>query len=398
MAQQGAVDRVDILTDEQMQRYSRQIILEQVGVEGQKRLLNSRMLIIGAGGLGSPVAVYLAAAGVGTIGIVDGDRVDMSNLHRQILHFDRDLGRPKTQSARRHMEDLNPDVRVVTYQHVLSSENALDIIKDYDVIINGCDNFPTRYLVNDACVLLKRPMVDASILQFEGQATVYLPGQGCYRCLYPTPPPPGMVPSCAEAGIIGAVAGHLGTLQALEAVKVILNAGSPISNRLLLFDGLAGTYRAVKWRRNPECPVCGDNPTITGLIDYHEFCGVPGAHAAAAAGMHAAGAPQEQRGKIPEVGPREAWDKIQGGAVQLVDVREPGEYALGHIPGAVLIPLGALERRLGELDHSRETIVVCHIGQRSARGAQALSRAGFTRVYNLKGGMVAWQNQRLAIE
>jgi len=380
-----------LLTEEQMQRYSRQILLEQVGAEGQRKLLDSRVLVVGAGGLGSPASIYLAVAGVGTIGIVDGDRVDLTNLHRQILHFDRDLGRPKTQSARRHLEDLNPDVQVITYQEVLSRENALDIIREYDLVVNGCDNFPTRYLVNDACVFLRKPLVDASILQFEGQATVFLPGQGCYRCLYPTPPPPGMVPSCAEAGIIGAVAGHLGTLQALEAIKILLGIGRPLVSRLILYDGLNGSYRTVRWRRDPACPVCGDNPTVTELIDYHEFCGVPAPQPRVA--------PREEGAEVSwELEPRQAAEKIRAGGVQVVDVREPWEFQRGRVPGSLLIPLEALDSRMRELDPSRETVVVCHVGQRSARAAERLRRAGFQRVYNLKGGMVAWMNQRLPVE
>lgn len=382
-----------VLTDEQLQRYSRQMLLEQVGIEGQKKLLDSRVLVIGAGGLGSPSSIYLAAAGVGTIGIIDADRVDLSNLHRQILHFDHDQGRPKVLSARRHLEDLNPDVRVIPHQELLTRENALEIIQEYDLVVNGCDNFATRYLVNDACVFLGKPLVDASILQFEGQATVFLPGQGCYRCLYPVPPPPGMVPSCAEAGIIGALAGHMGTLQALEAVKVLLDIGRPITGKLILFDGLTGAYRNVKWRRDPACPVCGDHPTITELIDYHQFCGLPapaGTHAPTVAATPSAAEPRE-------LTVREVWERLAAG-MQVVDVREPGEYARGRIPGATLIPLGAVQERMGELDRERETVVVCHIGQRSGTAADTLRAAGFSRVYNLRGGMVAWLNQDLPVE
>jgi len=264
-----------LLTQEQLTRYSRQIILSEVGIENQRKLLDSKVLVVGAGGLGSPSSIYLAAAGVGTIGIIDADRVDLSNLHRQVLHFNRDVNRPKTQSAKEHLEALNPDVRVIEHPVYLDSSNALEIIRDYDLVINGCDNFATRYLVNDACVLLKKPLIDASILRFEGQATVFLPGQGCYRCLYPEPPPPGMVPNCAQAGIIGALAGHMGTLQVIEAVKVLLGIGKPLASRMLLFDALSGEYRTVRWRRDPNCPVCGDHPTITELIDYEEFCGLP---------------------------------------------------------------------------------------------------------------------------
>lgn len=382
-----------LLTDEQLTRYSRQILLEQVGVEGQRKLLDARVLVVGAGGLGSPAAIYLAAAGVGTIGIVDGDRVDLSNLHRQILHLDHDQGRPKVQSARRHLEDLNPDVRVVAYNATLTRENALDIIGDYDVVVNGSDNFPTRYLVNDACVFLGKPLVDASILRFEGQATVYLPGQGCYRCLFPAPPPAGMVPSCAEAGIIGAVAGHLGTLQALEAIKIILGFGETLNGRLLLYDGLTGQYRTLRWKRDPDCPVCGDNPSITELIDYHQFCGVPAPAAAAGAAVVAAQGPA-----VLELTAAEVYERWRRDELQLVDVREPGEYRVSHIPGAILLPAGEIPAGLARLDASRDTVVVCHIGRRSAEAAEKMRQHGFRRVWNLRGGMVAWLNQRFPVE
>ena len=276
--------RGPLLSDEQMERYSRQIILDELGVAGQRKLLESKVLVIGAGGLGSPAALYLAAAGVGTLGIVDGDRVDLTNLQRQILHYTHDVGRPKTQSARRTLEDINPDINVVTFQTVLASDNALEIIRDYDVVVNGSDNFPTRYLVNDATVFLGKPLIDASILKWEGQATTFLPGRGCYRCLFPTPPPPGVVPSCAEGGIIGALAGLMGTLQALEVVKVLLGRGDTLANRLLIFDALSSEIRTLRWNRNPNCPVCGDHPTITELIDYEAFCGAAPAAAGVAHG------------------------------------------------------------------------------------------------------------------
>lgn len=262
-------------TPEQVTRYSRHIIMPEVGGQGQRALLESKVLLIGAGGLGSPIALYLAAAGVGTIGIVDFDVVDLSNLQRQILHHTRDIGRPKVVSAAETLADINPDVKVLPYQVQLSSENALDIIKDYDLVINGCDNFPTRYLVNDACVMLRKPLIDGSIFRFEGQVTVFLPGQGCYRCLYPAPPPPGMAPSCAEAGVLGVLPGLIGVIQAIEAIKLILGIGDPLVGRLLLVDTLAMEFREVKIRRDPSCPVCGDNPTIHELIDYDEFCGLP---------------------------------------------------------------------------------------------------------------------------
>jgi adenylyltransferase/sulfurtransferase len=264
-----------VMTEEQIRRYSRHLILPEVGGAGQRKLLSSRVLLIGAGGLGSPIALYLAAAGVGTLGIVDFDVVDLSNLQRQILHHSHDIGRPKVQSAVDTIGDLNPDVKVIPYQEALSSENARRILADFDVVVNGCDNFPTRYLVNDACVFLGKPMVDGSIFKFEGQATVFLPGHGCYRCLYPTPPPPGVVPSCAEAGVLGVVCGVIASIQGVETIKLLLGLGEPLVGRLVFFDALAMEFRQVKYRRDPACPVCGDHPTITDLIDYHEFCGVP---------------------------------------------------------------------------------------------------------------------------
>ena len=264
-----------VMTEEQIRRYSRHLILPEVGGVGQRKLLNGKVLLIGAGGLGSPVALYLAAAGVGNLGIVDFDLVDLSNLQRQILHHGHDVGRPKVQSAVDTIGDLNPDVKVIPYQEALSSENVRRIFADFDIVVNGCDNFPTRYLVNDACVFLGKPMVDGSIFKFEGQATVFLPGHGCYRCLYPAPPPPGVVPSCAEAGVLGVVCGVIASIQGVETIKLLLGLGEPLVGRLVFFDALAMEFRQVKYRRDPACPVCGDHPTITDLIDYHEFCGVP---------------------------------------------------------------------------------------------------------------------------
>jgi len=368
-----------LLTEEQMQRYSRQIVLPEVGVAGQRRLLESSVLIVGAGGLGSPAALYLAAAGVGTIGIVDGDRVDLTNLQRQILHFTHDVGRPKPQPARRTLEDINPDVRVVTYQTVLTSENALEILRPYDVVVNGSDNFPTRYLVNDACVMLGKPLVDASILRWEGQATTYLPGRGCYRCLFPSPPPPGAVPSCAEGGIIGAVAGFLGSYQALEAIKILLGVGATLVNRLMLVDVLEGDIRYVRWQRNPRCPVCGDEPTIRALIDYEEFCGVP----LPGRELH----PTERK---PEVTVAQASELL--GRAQFVDVREAWEVAQAHIPGMHWIPMGEVEARYGEIARDRPVVVYCASGQRSGKVTEWLRARGYDNVYNLAGGILAWQN------
>lgn len=413
-----------LLSAAQLVRYDRQIRLDEVGVEGQRKLLDARVLLVGAGGLGSPAAIYLAAAGVGTLGLVDGDRVDRSNLHRQPLHFDEDVGRPKTESAREHLERLNPDVRVIEHREVLTSENALQILRNYDVVVNGCDNFPTRYLVNDACVLLGKPLVDASILKFEGQCTVYLPGQGCYRCLFPSPPPPGSVPSCAEAGIIGALAGHMGTLQALEAIKVILGIGESLAGRMVVFDALEGRYRQLRFRRNPDCPVCGDRPTITQLIDYEAFCGVPQPKAtveplAAPNGQAAPNghgkAPRPQPRPAPEGAPavvlpdeppevvavrRAGWSlepeaaqaKLADPQVLWLDVRGPDEHRLIRIPGATLIPLDQLPAKLAALDPQRETVVICRTGHRSALATRFLRARGFTQVYNLEGGLVQWVN------
>ena len=377
-----------VLAQQQLERYSRHIRLDEVGLAGQRKLLDSRVLIIGAGALGSGAAVYLAAAGVGTLGIVDGDSVDLSNLQRQILHFTHDVGRPKVQSARRHIEDINPDVRVVAHREWLTSENAMRIIADYDLVLNGSDNFPTRYLVNDACVLLSKPLVDATILKWEGQATVFLPGRGCYRCLFPAPPPPGSVPSCAEGGIIGALAGHMSTLEALEAIKVLLGLGDPLAGRLILFDALAGEYQQLRWKRNPECPVCGDHPSIHELIDYEGFCGVPGP------ADHGA---EDASREAHDIAPREAYERAQRGAL-LVDVREPYEYGQVRIPGAELVPVGSLARAREHMDRDQEMIFVCRIGERSALAVELLRRDGFSRVYNLAGGLVGWLNERLPVD
>ncbi len=376
-----------LLTKEQLSRYSRQVILEEMGVAGQRRLMESKVLVVGAGGLGSPSSLYLAAAGIGTLGIVDGDRVELSNLHRQIIHYTHDIGRPKTQSARRTLEDINPDVTVVPYQTTLTSENAFEIIGPYDVVINGSDNFPTRYLINDTCVMLSKPLIDASILKWEGQATTFLPGHGCYRCLFPTPPPPGAVPSCAEGGIVGAVAGFMGTLQAIEAIKVLLGAGETLANRLLLFDALGGEVRTLRWNRDPACPVCGETPTITQLIDYEAFCGLPGrAHGPAAA-----------EGATPEVDAEDARRLIGDGA-QLIDVREPWEWAMTRIPGATLIPMGEVMQRTSEIDPNRSIVVHCAVGARSAKVVDLLREAGYPRVYNLVGGIMEWANRQFPTE
>ncbi len=387
-----------ILTQDQLSRYSRQLILSEVGIEGQRKLLNAKVLIIGAGGLGSPSSIYLAAAGIGTIGMIDADRVDRTNLHRQVLHFDKDVDRPKTESAREHLEALNPDVKVVEHRTFLDSSNAMEIISQYDLVINGCDNFATRYLVNDACVLLGKPLVDASILRFEGQATVFMPGKGCYRCLFPEPPPPGMVPNCAEAGIIGALAGHMGTLQVVEAVKIILGIGQTLSQKMVLYDALSGEYRSVKWRRDENCPICGENPVITELIDYEEFCGLP---------PRGDEADQDELSGPPkEVVEAQGWAKdvadvqhlVDAEDVQWLDVREPQEYKMFRIPGSTLIPMSQTLSRIGELDPDKETLVVCLSGDRSASITLDLRKQGFQKAYNLTGGMVAWINQKLPVD
>ena len=376
-----------LLDVSQMERYSRQIILEEMGVEGQARLLRSKVLIVGAGGLGSPTALYLAAAGVGTLGIVDGDRVDLTNLHRQILHATPDLGRPKTESARHTLSGINPDVSVVPYQTLLTSANALDILRPYDVVVNGSDNFPTRYLVNDACVLLEKPLVDASILKWEGQATTFVPGRGCYRCLFPTPPPPGAVPSCAEGGIIGALCGYMGTRQALEVIKLLLGVGETLANRLLIFDGLEGETREVRWSRNPACPVCGDHPSIHALIDYEQFCGMP-AHDQAV----------QAKVAVPEVPPAEAKAMLDRGGAQLVDVREPWEYEEAHIPGCRLIPMGEVSARLAEIDRDAPAVIYCRSGSRSGKVVALLRERGYEKAVNLAGGILAWANAQLPTE
>jgi adenylyltransferase/sulfurtransferase len=389
--------RRGLLSDEQMERYARQIILDEVGVAGQRRLIDSKVLVVGAGGLGSPVLLYLAAAGIGTLGVVDGDRVDLTNLQRQILHYTHDVGRPKTQSARRTLEDINPAITIIPHQTVLVSDNALEIIGGYDLVINGSDNFPTRYLVNDACVFLGKPLIDASILKWEGQATVFLPGRGCYRCLFPTPPPPGAVPSCAEGGIIGAVAGFMGSLQALEAVKVLLGRDDTLANRLLIFDALSTEVRTLRWNRNPACPVCGDRPTITALIDYEAFCGLPGRNGHAAVTEPAERVPAGTAEAPRDISPEAAQALLERGEATLVDVREPWEWVTARIPGATLIPLGEMDRRMGELASDRPVIFYCAVGQRSAAAADAL-RARGARAFNIAGGIVAWMNGQYPVE
>jgi adenylyltransferase/sulfurtransferase len=377
------------LNAEEVQRYSRHLILPEVGMEGQKKLKASSVLCIGAGGLGSPVAMYLAAAGIGTLGIVDFDVVDYSNLQRQILHGTPDVGRPKLQSARDHLKALNPGVEIKTYETALTSDNALQLFADYDVIVDGTDNFPTRYLVNDACVLLGKPNAYGSIFRFEGQASVFGTKEGpCYRCLYPEPPPPGLVPSCAEGGVLGVLPGIVGCIQANETLKLILGIGEPLIGRFLVFDSLRMKFRELKLRKDPDCPVCGTHPTVTKLIDYEQFCGVG---AAADAPETAEGADTGTRQEITVLELKARRDR--GEDVFVLDVREPHEYEINRIPGSTLIPLGDLSQRFTELDANREIVCQCKSGMRSARAAAFLREHGFKNVRNLKGGILAWVDQ-----
>jgi molybdopterin/thiamine biosynthesis adenylyltransferase/rhodanese-related sulfurtransferase len=370
------------LSNEEIARYSRHLIMPEVALDGQKKLKKARVLTIGAGGLGSPLAMYLAAAGIGTIGIVDFDVVDESNLQRQIIHGTSDLGRPKMESARDRIQDINPNVKVEAFEEALTSENALEIFEDFDVIVDGTDNFPTRYLVNDASVLTGKPNVYGSIFRFEGQASVFYAEEGpCYRCLYPEPPPPGLVPSCAEGGVLGILPGAIGTIQATETVKLILGIGEPLIGRLLLYDALSMRFREMKLRKDPGCPVCGENPTVTELIDYQEFCGIPQANARA------------QTGEVPEITVGELKEKLDNGEdVFVLDVREPHEYEVANI-GARLIPLGELPERLVELNQNGNLAVHCKTGGRSARAVKLMQEAGFQNVYNVKGGITAWSEE-----
>ena len=369
------------LTNEEVARYSRHLIMPEVGMDGQLKLKAASVLCIGAGGLGSPVAMYLAAAGVGRIGIVDFDVVDYSNLQRQIIHGTPDVGRPKLESARDSLAAINPEVRVETHDVALSSSNALDLFRGYDVIVDGTDNFPTRYLVNDACVLLRKPNCYGSIFRFEGQASVFGAADGpCYRCLYPEPPPPGLVPSCAEGGVLGILPGVVGTIQATEAVKLIMGAGEPLIGRFLIYDALRMRFRELKLRKDPDCPVCGEHPTVTELIDYDQFCGV------APAATAAAEPPPSDDATVEQLKAR----LDQREAPFILDVREPQEYQICNIPGSTLIPLGELPARLQELEGRGEMIVHCKSGARSAKAVKLLREAGFAQARNLRGGILRW--------
>lgn len=374
------------LTKEDIARYSRHLLLPEVGVEGQKKLKAAKVLCVGTGGLGAPLAFYLAAAGVGTLGLVDFDVVDESNLQRQIIHSTADVGRPKIDSAADKLHALNPFMNIVKHNTMLTSQNALDIIKDYDIVADGTDNFPTRYLVNDACVLSgHKPNAYASIYRFEGQASVFATEDGpCYRCLYPEPPPPGLVPSCAEGGVLGILPGLLGLIQATEAIKLILGQGEPLIGRLLLVDALGMKFREMKLRKNPDCPVCGTHRTVTKLIDYQQFCGIkPEPKVEAGAAL------QPQNG-VPQIAPVELKKRLDNHEdIFVLDVREPHEYQIVNL-GAKLIPLGDLPQRAGELDKNREIVVHCKSGGRSQKAAEFLTQNGFKKVSNLAGGITRW--------
>jgi adenylyltransferase/sulfurtransferase len=357
--------------------------MPEVGMTGQRKLKAASILMIGTGGLGAPLGMYLAAAGIGRLGLVDFDVVDASNLQRQIIHGTKDVGRPKIASARDRIQDINPHVEIETHETRLTSENALRLFVNYDVIVDGTDNFPTRYLVNDACVLTGKPNVYGSIFRFEGQASVFWAARGpCYRCLYPEPPPPGLVPSCAEGGVLGVLPGIIGAIQANEAIKILLGAPDIMVNRLLLFDAWRMRFRELKLRKNPDCPVCGDHPTIKELIDYEEFCGITQQPPASEPTME----------EITATQLKQRLDK--GDDIQIIDVREPHEYEIGQIPNSKLIPLGQVLNRMNEIDADRETVVHCKMGGRSAKAIDALQRSGFPgKLTNLKGGITAWSDE-----
>jgi sulfur-carrier protein adenylyltransferase/sulfurtransferase len=373
--------QVTNLSNDEVLRYSRHLIMPEVGMEGQLKLKAAKVLCIGAGGLGSPLALYLAAAGVGTLGVVDFDVVDYTNLQRQIIHTTADVGRKKLESAAEKVKAINPFITLRPFETRLTSENALELFRDFDIIVDGTDNFPTRYLVNDACVLTGKPNVYGSIFRFEGQVSVFATKDGpCYRCLYPEPPPPGLVPSCAEGGVLGILPGLVGVMQATEAIKLILGKGEPLIGRLLLVDALGMRFRELKLRKNPECPACGKNPTVTKLIDYNEFCGIRGEEKPVAS-------------NVPEIQPEELKARLDAGDdIFILDVREPHEYQICNLNG-YLIPLGELPKRAHELDSSREIVAHCRSGVRSAKAVTFLQQAGFRKVKNLAGGILAWSDK-----
>ncbi len=370
------------LTNEEILRYSRHLIMPEVGMEGQLKLKAARVLLIGAGGLGAPLGLYLTAAGVGHIGLVDFDVVDFTNLQRQVAFGTSDVGKPKTEAASARLSNLNPDVKIATYETKLTSENALELLKDYDLVVDGTDNFPTRYLVNDACILLGKPNVYGSIFRFEGQVTVFgMPDGPCYRCLYPEPPPPGLVPSCAEGGVLGVLPGIVGSLQALETIKLILGRGESLAGRLILFDALALKFRELKLKKNSHCPMCGTHRKIHQLIDYNEFCGIRGEEE------------PESHLQVPEITARELKERLDRGEdIFILDVREPHEYQICNLKGH-LIPLGELPRRVHELDSAREIVAHCKSGKRSAQAVDFLRQAGFRKIYNLHGGILSWSTE-----
>ena len=375
---------VDFSNDE-IARYSRHLIMPEVTLEGQKRIKAASILCIGTGGLGSPIALYLAAAGIGRLGLVDFDVVDFSNLQRQILHGTDDVGRKKLNSAKDRIKAVNPNVQVDLHDCLFRSENAMQIVRDYDIVVDGTDNFPTRYLSNDVCVLARKPNVYGSIFRFDGQCTVFAPHLGgpCYRCMFPEPPPPGMVPSCAEGGVLGVLPGIIGVLQAIEAIKLILGIGDSLIGRLVSFDALKLGFREFRIRKDPKCPICGDNPTIHQLIDYDQFCGIPQADAEAAKEMD-----------VPSITPAELKAKLdRKEKFVLVDVREPYEYEICSIPGSKLIPLGELPARLSELDSADDIVLHCKVGGRSAKALRVLQEAGFRKLNNLKGGIAGWSEE-----
>ena len=373
-----------VLSNDEIRRYSRHLILPEVGLAGQKKICSTSVLCIGAGGLGSPIAMYLAAAGIGKIGLVDFDTVDFSNLQRQIIHGTEDVGRPKTDSAKETIGSINPNVEVVVHKTRISSENALDLIAPYDIVVDGTDNFPTRYLTNDACVLLKKANAYGSIFRFEGQASVFAPHLGgpCYRCLYPEPPPPGMVPSCAEGGVLGVLPGIIGCIQATEILKLALGKGSSLVGRFLLFNALDMKFRELKLRRDPQCPICGDNPTITKLIDYEQFCGITPEPAEAAANPDEVTV-QEMKKALED-------QKLN---IKVIDVREPDEYQIAHVIGVPLIPLSVLDKRFTELDPNQQIYIHCKSGIRSMKALRFLREQGYKYVKSVMGGISAWSDE-----